>query len=259
MRACVSQLKTELKGELRQIGNRVDHVENKMAEYAGSFNELVDAHNAREDDVEWLKAKVADLEDRSRRNNLKIRGIPESVLPKDLEEYVHTLFKSLIPELTEQDLIIDRIHRIPKPSQLPEKIPRDVLMQLHFYHIKDRLMKTFKDDHTIPERYAHLQFYADVSQYTIQFRKRMSTLTKALRHHKIAYKWGYPSKLIINKNNSTFVITTPDQGASLLKTWNIDPDANYDDLQTTTQVARIDPEWRIIARKSPRPTTRATD
>lgn len=49
-----------------------------------TFNELVDAHNERDDEISWLKAKVADLEDRSRWNNVKIRGIPESVTAPDL-------------------------------------------------------------------------------------------------------------------------------------------------------------------------------
>lgn len=49
-----------------------------MGEFASHFNELVDVHSEHEEDVEWIKAKLADLEDRSRWNNLKIRGIPET-------------------------------------------------------------------------------------------------------------------------------------------------------------------------------------
>lgn len=51
-----------------------------MGKFASSHNTLdVDVHNDQEDGMEKLKAKVADLEDRSRRNNVKIRGMPESV------------------------------------------------------------------------------------------------------------------------------------------------------------------------------------
>lgn len=81
----MSQLKSELKAELHQVGSRVTHVESKMAEYAESFNDIVDAHNAREEDIDWIKAKVAELEDDSRHNNLQIRGIPETVTQESLE------------------------------------------------------------------------------------------------------------------------------------------------------------------------------
>lgn len=46
MHECVAKFTSEI----QLVGERVDHVENKMAEFAGTFNNLVDAHNAREDD-----------------------------------------------------------------------------------------------------------------------------------------------------------------------------------------------------------------
>lgn len=48
-----------------------------MGEFEDTFNTMVEAHNDHDDEISWLKAKVADLEDRSIRNNLKIRWIPE--------------------------------------------------------------------------------------------------------------------------------------------------------------------------------------
>lgn len=55
------------------VSNKVMHID----EFASTFNDLIDSHNAHEDDITWVKiAKIADLEDRSRRNNVQIRGIP---------------------------------------------------------------------------------------------------------------------------------------------------------------------------------------
>lgn len=48
----------------------------------------------------------------SRRNNLKIRGIPETVSPAELTCYLQQLFKLLVPSLATVDLTIDRTHRI---------------------------------------------------------------------------------------------------------------------------------------------------
>lgn len=59
------------KSEVSELRERVDHVEQKMGEYA-SCNSLVDSHNDQSDEVIGLKAKVADLEDRSRWNNIKL-------------------------------------------------------------------------------------------------------------------------------------------------------------------------------------------
>lgn len=83
---------------------------------------------------------MADLEDRSHRNNVKIRGILKNILPPDLNGYAGKIISTLLPELSPMETIIDHIHRIPKPRHLPGEITRDVLMTVHFYHAKDQLL-----------------------------------------------------------------------------------------------------------------------
>lgn len=82
---------------IQAVETRVKHIEQKMGEYAVTINDLVDSHEEKEGDTEWLKAKIADIEDRNRRNNLKIRGIPETIQQADLRTYASSLFKSLLP------------------------------------------------------------------------------------------------------------------------------------------------------------------
>lgn len=71
-----------------------------MGEFASTINDLVDAQEKGEDDLEGIKAKLADMEDRSRRNNMKIRGIPESVQQGELKAYATALFSDILPDLT---------------------------------------------------------------------------------------------------------------------------------------------------------------
>lgn len=56
---------------LDDLGERVHQVENKMGEFSGAHNNLVDTHNSLEDELSALAAKLADLEDRNWRNNVK--------------------------------------------------------------------------------------------------------------------------------------------------------------------------------------------
>lgn len=81
---------------------------------AASFNTLADAHEAHCDYLQWLKAKVANLEDRSHQNNIKICCFLESVQLAQLSQYVPDLFRSVTPSLMQEDLAIVRIHCIPK-------------------------------------------------------------------------------------------------------------------------------------------------
>lgn len=87
LHADIQSLTRQFKSEISSVNKRISHVETKMGEFACTFNDLVDAHNDRDDDMLQLKLKLANLEDRSRRNNVKIRGIPESVKNPDLKPH----------------------------------------------------------------------------------------------------------------------------------------------------------------------------
>lgn len=89
-----------------------------MGEFASSHNTLVDAYNDQSEDISWLKGKMADLEDRARRNNVKICGVPEAVQPAQLQEYDRDLMKAYLPLAPESDLVIDRIHLPPQLQPL---------------------------------------------------------------------------------------------------------------------------------------------
>lgn len=95
---------------------------------------------SQKDDTAWIKSKLADLEDRSGRNNIKICSMPKTILCAELHGYGSNMFSMLLPELSPIELTIDRIHRIPKPRHLEEAIPRDVLLQIHFYQAKEQIL-----------------------------------------------------------------------------------------------------------------------
>ncbi|OCT57245.1 hypothetical protein XELAEV_18003755mg [Xenopus laevis] len=97
---------------------RVTKLENRIAEMTVAHNELVDAHRELMGEAKWMKEKIADWEDRNRRNNVKLRGVPESVSNDDLKGYVKDLLKTTFPSLSESELTVDRAHRLPKPEML---------------------------------------------------------------------------------------------------------------------------------------------
>lgn len=237
MMECMKGFKTDV----HELGDRVDHVEQKMGEYAASYNSLVDAHNDQSDEVTWLKAKVVDLEDRWRRKNLKLRGVPESTLSVHLQQSAQDLMKAFLPELSESDLIINRIHRLSKPKHLPDNIPRDVLMRVHFFHVKEGFMLAFRKNRQPPEKYSSVQLFPDLSQFTMQRCKSLLSITKALRNHNIAYRWEYPLTLTITRDDNTSVIYTLEEGLKLLRAWDIFPEETNGD-SPSNHIQAGDPE-----------------
>lgn len=185
-----------------------------MEEFTLAHNELVDAHFDVEDEIKSMRLKMADIEDRARRNNIKFRGIPESI---------QKLITTVIPSLGPTDIIIDRAHRLPKPSFLPDQIPRDVIARIHFYHIKVQLMRFARQHPPLPDPFSGIALYADLSQATLTARHNLVLITKILCNHKILYKWGFPAKLLLEMHNESNAITSLEKGLELLRRWRLLP------------------------------------
>lgn len=147
-------------------------VKAKMGEVTSSFNDLVDAQGEEAEDIE-----IADLEDRSKRNNLKIRGIPESIQQSALKECFTQLVSAFLPDKLPGELIIDCIHWLPKPPYLSDAIPRDTIVQINFFHIKENVMLATRNHTDYSQPYTNLAFYADLSKYTMLQHKNFSTIT----------------------------------------------------------------------------------
>lgn len=212
---------SEFKADIQSLVSRTEHVEKKMAEFAKSHNTLIDSHSTMEEEVTRLSAKVLDLEDRSRRNNIRIRGVPESVLPESLRAYLTDLMAAILPTCNSLDLTIDRIHRIPKPKTIPPHLPRDTIARIHFFHIKDEFLKALRKSSELPERFRQLAIYPDLSAATMLKRREFAPLTKILREQNIQYRWGFPVKLIIYREGVPIICNDPASAKDALQKWNM--------------------------------------
>lgn len=69
-----------------------------------------------------------DLEDHSMHNNLRIRGISESIAPDALCPFLIDLMASVLPSWSQFDLTIDHIHQILKPKNISPHTPRETIV-----------------------------------------------------------------------------------------------------------------------------------
>ncbi|KAJ1172964.1 hypothetical protein NDU88_004806 [Pleurodeles waltl] len=107
----------ELKGEGTGLGQRVKTVE-RICERQ---EEELDHHRQKiitlQDSNRDLQYGREDLENRSWRSNIRIRGVPVQDIVGPLEGFVIRLFKHMAPVLDDQDIILDCTHRTVRPSQ----------------------------------------------------------------------------------------------------------------------------------------------
>lgn len=119
----LSSLFTKITSYIHSLDDRVTCIERGMNECTSTVNKVIEVYDDVREEQAWMRAKLANLEDRSHRNNVKLRGIPETILPADLPKYTKELMHIILPEVSPRDIVIDRIHRIAKPSTLLPQYP----------------------------------------------------------------------------------------------------------------------------------------
>uniref|UniRef100_A0A3Q3DZE8 L1 transposable element RRM domain-containing protein n=1 Tax=Hippocampus comes TaxID=109280 RepID=A0A3Q3DZE8_HIPCM len=89
-----------------------------------------------------LQQKVADLEGRSRRNNIRIWGLKEGVERDSTTDYVDKLIHKELGISEDIQLEIQRAHRALAPKAQLNKPPRAMIVNFLRFNIKENVLKT---------------------------------------------------------------------------------------------------------------------
>ncbi|CAH2296609.1 Hypothetical predicted protein [Pelobates cultripes] len=130
----------QLRKEALDLSTRTSHTEKKCKELASAHNDMADYVQALEHKMEIMETRMVYYEDRARRNNLRLRGIPESVLRGDLPVYVWGLMHAYAPGIPADMLLVDWVQRVTKPKYLLDSAPRNVLLKSHYFHVKELIL-----------------------------------------------------------------------------------------------------------------------
>ena len=135
-----SQIK-ELKKEVTDLKSSMEHTDADLSDLSNRVDEIYDYQV----DPEYVTNKLIDLEDRSRRNNLRIDGISESrnEFCQESEEEIQKVFSE---NLGVKNIQIERAHRSKrsKSNNYSEKPRTIVCMFLNYKQKEEILRKTEK-------------------------------------------------------------------------------------------------------------------
>ncbi|KAK7884430.1 hypothetical protein WMY93_027553 [Mugilogobius chulae] len=190
---------------------RISDLEDTVAIHAVEIPELRKKLEATID-------KIDDLENRSRRCNIRIVGLPEgsegtnavSFMTSWLPELVHERFKGGAVK-------IDRCHRAPagRPSP-PGQRPRPMLVKLHNFQDKVRIMRAARKTQPLIFRGSTISIFGDFSAAVVKKREEFSSTKQRFREKGISYAMLYPAVLKIKHNGQEKVFKHPEDAARYL-------------------------------------------
>lgn len=169
----------DISGELERVAtsakrtqDRVDSVQAAAREDRRSVTDL-------KKQFDQLTAKLTDLEDRGRRNNIRIVGLPETAEGSDAVGYLKANLPKWIPSLAGHDIDIERAHRVYDGRDANNSKPRTLIFRLLRWQDRSAILKGARKFYPVKStNNATLLFFPDFSQTTTAKRKSFSPVMK---------------------------------------------------------------------------------
>ncbi|KAM9313358.1 RNA-binding protein FXR2 [Gastrophryne carolinensis] len=143
---------SDLQQSVGGLDARVDSLERSRATTAQRLETLERDLAQQKAVAQMTVLHLDDLENRSRRNNIRIRGLPEATGPDQLRPTITGIFNELLCRPPDTEIVIDRVHRALGPRSPDPARPRDVVCRLHYYTVKeDILAKAWAHENNTPD------------------------------------------------------------------------------------------------------------
>ncbi|XP_056420214.1 uncharacterized protein LOC130361355 [Hyla sarda] len=206
IRDTLTQIRTDLgaqEGRIGEMEHRIVALEDENSGLATKLRQM-------DTDLCYVSGKLEDLENRSRRSNLRLVGVTESLLPADLQDFC----KSDLPKALglPHKCRVERAHRIGK---LPDRNvaskagvdshPRQVIFKLLDYNDKVSILRAFRKRTTpLTFRNKKMLIFEDFSADVAKRRKAFSNVCTALYNAKRRFQLQYPATLKVHMPDGSF-------------------------------------------------------
>lgn len=214
-----------LQNSFTALSERVTGAESRLEEAERRISSTEDSATSTERQVtdlktmvDQLQAKVDDLENRGRRKNLKIVGLPEKAEGSGpLLSYLQDMIpKWLDLPVGSSVLDIERAHRSPTfASANPNSAPRSILVRFLRFADKETILKAAMKK-TITHNGSELRFYSDLSAGLLQKRREFGTVGKAFAARGLYRGFAYPARLRCLHNGKIRLFNDPDSAKAFL-------------------------------------------
>ncbi|XP_030076351.1 pleckstrin homology domain-containing family H member 3 [Microcaecilia unicolor] len=197
VRSDLTTLGSDLRREIRELGGRMKDAENHIEEQAEELNKLDRRFSTTQIEIQQLTEKLEDLENRSRRRNLRFRGLPEVPLYQDCEATIKKLVVALLAEagvvIPEDEIKLERTHRTLGP--LRGNYPKDIIACFENFKLKEQVLKTARTAQNFKWDTYEIAIFQDLASATLKCRAALKPVTMKLREMGIKYRWRYPFAL----------------------------------------------------------------
>lgn len=206
--------------DIQSCSGRIGEAEKRISDAEDEITSLKEEMENLRKTNKVLNNKVEDLEARSRRNNIRILGVPEKEEPSDscsfFEKWIADTLKITSP-------VLERAHRI-TTSQRSSNTPRTVIVKCLNYRDRENIMNAAKVNKELTYKGNRIRFLPDLPTEVYRRQRQYDGVRKRLRE----YGWNkhriiYPAKLLLTNDDNSSVFETPAEVDAYIKKMKLRP------------------------------------
>ena len=188
-----------VENKLTEISERLNHVEARLTFLEEANQELQENPPATREEVELLRQKLDNIENRERRNNLRFVGFPEECEGGDARAFLcDNIPKTWNIDFAER-LEIDRAHRIgarrqSEPGQTPR--PRALIARFLRFQDRERIVEAARKGKVTWNGH-NVMVFPDYSKIVTDKRLRFNECKKLLHDRRMKFSLVFPALLVI--------------------------------------------------------------
>uniref|UniRef100_H2ZT69 L1 transposable element RRM domain-containing protein n=1 Tax=Latimeria chalumnae TaxID=7897 RepID=H2ZT69_LATCH len=198
-----------------QLGARIAEVEQHVSKIegdgVGESQRLWHLEQRLAAAAKWID----NLENRSRKNNVRIIGFPEGVEEGNPMNFLQKVLPGLL-DLEGKILEMERAHWALGPHPAPGQSTRALIVKLLRYPTRDLLLQAAKLKGQVMWREHRISIFPDWSRELQLKRQWFWDIRKILREKKIKYGLFYPAILKITVNGEALAFTNPEDARKFL-------------------------------------------
>lgn len=196
--------------DIQKVAERTTRIETRISDLEDQFVPTQATVRKHSQLIAALLAKTDDLENRSRRNNVRLIGVPEKIEGANPSEYFESWLRNTFEKGTLTPLFaVERAHRVPLRPLPPGAPPRPVLVKLLHFRDRDAILRRARDLTDVMLNGCRVSFYPDFSAEVQKRRMQFMDVKKRLRALSLPYAMLYPAKLRVAALDTTQFFESP--------------------------------------------------
>lgn len=209
----------ELTETVNGVQDRLEATESLAGDNFAALNTLEKRIQALEKQNKLLLDRVDDLENRSRRNNLRILNVPEgSEKGQSTIQFVSQMLMEVIGEGTlDKPPELERAHRSLGEKPPAGQPPRPFVVCFNRFQEKETILRWARA-HKPEFNGSELRFFPDMSANVAKKRAAFKGVKQLLWEKKIRFHLRYPALLRVHLNDETLDFATPKEAQEFYDT-----------------------------------------